>query len=163
MASSLVTDLLQGVHDACVDDRSGVSRDPIPELETIDPDAFGICLATVDGHVYEVGDTRARFPIQSISKAFTYGLALEDRGAEAVAAKLDVEPSGEPYNEISVDSRTGRPRNPMINAGAITASSLDRRRHAGRAVRARADGVLRVRGSPARARRGRAAQRAANR
>ena len=124
MASSLVTDLLQGVHDACVDDRSGVSRDPIPELETIDPDAFGICLATVDGHVYEVGDTRARFPIQSISKAFTYGLALEDCGAEAVAAKLDVEPSGEPYNEISVDSRTGRPRNPMINAGAITASSL---------------------------------------
>jgi glutaminase len=124
MASSLVTDLLQSVHDACVDDRSGMSQDPIPELETIDPDAFGICLATVDGHLYEVGDTRASFPIQSISKAFTYGLALEDRGAEAVAAKIDVEPSGEPYNEISVDPRTGRPRNPMINAGAITASSL---------------------------------------
>jgi glutaminase len=124
MTSSLVTDLLQAVHDACVDDRSGVSRDPIPELARIDPDAFGICLATVDGQVYEVGDTRARFPIQSISKAFTYGLALEDRGAETVAGKIDVEPSGEPYNEISVDPRTGRPRNPMINAGAITASSL---------------------------------------
>jgi glutaminase len=124
MVSSLVTDLLQSVHDACVDDRSGVSADPIPELETIDPDAFGICLATVDGHLYEVGDTRASFPIQSISKAFTYGLALEDRGAAAVAAKIDVEPSGEPYNEISVDPRTSRPRNPMINAGAITASSL---------------------------------------
>lgn len=124
MASSSVIDLLQGVHDACVDDRSGVSRDPIPELKTIDPDAFGICLATIDGHLYEVGNTRAPFPIQSISKAFTYGLALEDCGAEAVAAKIDVEPSGEPYNEISVDPRTGRPRNPMINAGAITASSL---------------------------------------
>jgi glutaminase len=124
MTSSLVTDLLQAVHDACVDDRSGVSRDPIPELARIDPDAFGICVATVDGQVYEVGDTRARFPIQSISKAFTYGLALEDRGAETVAGKIDVEPSGEPYNEISVDPRTGRPRNPMINAGAITASSL---------------------------------------
>src|SRR6202012_6155886 len=57
-------------------------------------------------------------------KAFTYGLELEDRGAATVAAPIENEPSGEPFNEISLDPRTGRPRNPMINAGAITAASL---------------------------------------
>ena len=59
----------------------------IPELAKADPDWFGICLATTDGHVYEVGDTRQPFTIQSISKPFVYGLALEDRGAEAVLAQ----------------------------------------------------------------------------
>lgn len=124
MPASLVTELLESIRVACFGDRSGVSKDPIPELNTVDPDAFGICLATVDGHLYEVGDTRAPFPIQSISKVFTYGLALSDRGIPAVAQRIDVEPSGEPYNEISLDRKTGRPRNPMINAGALTACAL---------------------------------------
>ena len=31
----------------------------IPELAGVDPDLFGICLATVDGAVYEAGDTGA--------------------------------------------------------------------------------------------------------
>ena len=103
---------------------SGSVADYIPELKKANPDWFGIALVTVDGHVYQVGDSRQPFSIQSISKAFTYGIALEDRGAEAVAAKIDVEPSGEAFNSISLEPDTGRPRNPMINAGAIVATSL---------------------------------------
>ena len=57
----------------------------IPELAKANPDWFGISLATTDGHVYEVGDSRQAFTIQSISKPFTYGLALEDRGRSARA------------------------------------------------------------------------------
>lgn len=91
----------------------------IPELALADPNGFGICIATVDGHVYEVGDTRRDFTIQSISKAISYGLALEDIGVEGMRRKVDVEPSGETFNSISLDPITGRPRNPMINAGAI--------------------------------------------
>jgi glutaminase len=89
-----------------------------------DPSWFGIAVATTDGHVYEVGETRRPFTIQSISKPFTYGLALHDRGFEAVDAKVGVEPTGDAFNSISLAPDSGRPLNPMINAGAITSTSL---------------------------------------
>ncbi|MDN5894105.1 MAG: glutaminase A [Nocardioides sp.] len=102
----------------------GSVADYIPELANADPDRFAMCLATVDGFVYEVGDADARYTIQSISKPFTYGLALADRGIAGVEEKVGVEPSGEGFNEISLDDRTHHPDNPMINAGAIATASL---------------------------------------
>ncbi len=84
----------------------------IPELTRADPAWFGIALVTVDGHVYQVGDSLQSFTIQSVSKAITYGLALEDQGVDAVLAKVGVEPSGEAFNSISLDKETGRPLNP---------------------------------------------------
>lgn len=121
---SLVQDYIDGVYRDLTGERSGSVADYIPELAVVDPDSFAICLATSDGYVYEAGDSRKKFAIQSISKPFTYALALADRGLGAVATKVDVEPSGEPFNEISLDPVTERPRNPMINAGAITSASL---------------------------------------
>jgi len=120
---SPVHDFLASVHAAHLPDERGRVYDAIPQTASL-PDGFGICLATVDGYLYEVGDTRRDFTIQSISKAFTYGLALADRGIEAVGERIDVEPSGEGFYEISLDPRTGRPRNPMINAGALAAAAL---------------------------------------
>ena len=96
----------------------------IPELGRADPDWFSICVATIDGHVYEVGDSRQPFTLQSMSKPFVYGLALEDRGKPAVLGRIGVEPTGDAFNEISLERRTGRPFNPMINAGAIASTSL---------------------------------------
>ncbi|WP_191621189.1 glutaminase A [Marinihelvus fidelis] len=107
-----------------LDVRDGDVANYIPELAHVDADAFGMALVTVDGHVYQAGDSRTPFSIQSISKAFTYGIALEDQGPARVAEKIDVEPSGEAFNSISLEPKTGRPRNPMINAGAIVATSL---------------------------------------
>jgi Glutaminase len=49
-----------------------------------------------------VGDTRHGFTIQSISKAVTYGLALEDNGIDAMLRTVDVELSGEAFNSISL-------------------------------------------------------------
>lgn len=121
---SLVQEYIDGVYQDLTGERSGSVADYIPELAVVDPDSFAICLATSDGYVYEAGDSRKRFAIQSISKPFTYALALADRGLDVVAKKVDVEPSGEPFNEISLDPVTERPRNPMINAGAITSASL---------------------------------------
>jgi hypothetical protein len=60
----------------------------IPELAKADPARFGIVIATVDGQVYEVGATRQRFTIQSISEPLVYGVALEDRGPERVLQSI---------------------------------------------------------------------------
>ena len=104
--------------------RDGALADYIPELTRVDPDSFGVSLSSADGFVYESGDAAVEFTIQSISKPFTYALALDRSGLDAVDAKIGVEPSGEAFNEISVDKTTKRPKNPMINAGAIAAVSL---------------------------------------
>lgn len=101
---------------------AGEVADYIPELATADPDLFGICIVTTEGNVYESGDSRDEFTIQSISKPFVYGLALEDNGRADILAKIGVEPTGDAFNSISLDPDTGRPANPMINAGAIAAA-----------------------------------------
>ena len=96
----------------------------IPELAKADPDWFGICVVTVDGYVYGVGDTDVRFTIQSMSKPAVYAAALADRGRDAVLAKVGVEPSGEAFNSISLAPQSGAPLYPMIFAGAIASTGL---------------------------------------
>ena len=95
----------------------------IPELSKADPSHFGIALATTDGHVYASGDSDVQFTIQSISKAFVFAMALETLGAERVAAKIGIEPSGEAFNSIRLQP-DNRPFNAMVNAGAIACSGL---------------------------------------
>ncbi|MGJ0121662.1 glutaminase A [Williamsia sp. MIQD14] len=121
---SVVETYLQRIQLACTPISAGELADYIPQLASVDPDRFGVSMVVHDGHVYSVGDSTVEFTIQSISKALTYALALRERGFDDVDAQIGVEPSGEAFNEISVDNRTRRPRNPMINAGAITAAAL---------------------------------------
>ncbi len=101
----------------------GAVADYIPELGKADPDHFGISLATLDGHVYEVGDSRIPFTIQSMSKPFVFALALDTLGAERVESAIGVEPSGDPFNSIRLNAEN-HPFNPMVNAGAIACSGL---------------------------------------
>ena len=124
MTASPIDAYLARLHEQWLPDRSGAVADYIPPLALADPDSFGIAVTTTEGHSYEVGDSRERFTIQSMSKPFTYGLALADRGFEAVDGKVGVEPSGEAFNSISLAPENGRPLNPMINAGAITSTSM---------------------------------------
>jgi glutaminase len=114
-------------------DSSGAVADYIPELSKADPDHFGISLATLDGHVYEVGDTRIPFTIQSVSKAFVFALALDTLGAERVEHVIGVEPSGEPFNSIRLNA-DNHPFNPMVNSGAIACSGLIRQAKGGGAL-----------------------------
>jgi glutaminase len=102
----------------------GVVADYIPELALAKPEWFGICVVTKDGQTFEVGECEQLFTIQSISKAFVYGLALEDHGREYVNSKVSVEPTGEAFNSIVLDETTNRPYNPMVNAGAIATTDL---------------------------------------
>jgi glutaminase len=104
-------------------DSSGALADYIPELIKADPSHFGICIATVDGYVHEIGDSLVPFTIQSISKAFVFALALETLGAERVESAIGVEPSGDAFNSIRLNA-ANRPFNAMVNAGAIACSGL---------------------------------------
>src|SRR5258708_8400128 len=106
-------------------ENSGSVADYIPELSKADPDHFGISLATIDGHVYEVGDTGIPFTIQSISKAFVFALALDTLGAARVESAICVEPSGDAFNSIRLNA-DNHPFNAMVNSGAIACSGLIR-------------------------------------
>ena len=121
---SPIPSYLDEVLQSVAADRTGVLANYIPELAEVDPERLGASIAMVDGELYASGDTDSLFTIQSISKPFVYALALADRGFEKVLDKVGVEPSGEPFNEISLEDSSGRPLNPMINAGAITTHSL---------------------------------------
>ena len=105
--SSPVIDSLRQLHQTHASCTEGKVATYIPELAKADPNWFSICLVTVNGAVYEVGDSAQPFTIQSISKPFVYGLALEDNGRGPVLEKVGVEPTGDAFNSISLDPETG--------------------------------------------------------
>lgn len=94
-----------------------------PEAEDR-PHVFGLSGVHVLGMRVSFGESEERFPLHSISKVFTYALALEDNGRAATQARLGVEPSGDPYNSVTFDEVHHRPHNPMINSGALVAAAL---------------------------------------
>ena len=89
-------------------------------------DRFAISLATTDGDIYHAGDHDHSFALQSISKVFIYGMALETHGRAGVLERVGVEPTGDAFNSISIalDERHKRPHNPMVNAGALVTTDL---------------------------------------
>ncbi len=106
-------------------------------------DRFAICLATVDGELYEVGDHDRPFPLHSLSKVFAYALALADHRREDVLARVGVEPSGDAFNSMTFDERHHRPHNPMVNAGALVTTDLVRGASAARKIE-RLLGIMRI-------------------
>src|SRR5688572_9863494 len=74
----------------------------IPELSKANPSDFGICLVTADGHFVEAGECDRPFTIQSVSKPFTFGMALEELGHRKVWQHVGVEPSGDTFNSIEL-------------------------------------------------------------
>ncbi|MGW0246652.1 glutaminase A [Nocardia goodfellowii] len=119
-----VTNALTNLLHRLADDHSGAVADYIPELAAADPDSLGAAMVSVHGDLYRGGDSEIEFTIQSVSKPFVYALALSDLGLHEVTRHVGFEPSGEPFNAISLEATTGRPANPLINAGAIVTTAL---------------------------------------
>nr|WP_256199959.1 glutaminase [Verrucomicrobium spinosum] len=94
--SSPILDYLKSLHAKYISLDEGAVATYIPELAKADPSLFGICLVTADGQIYEVGDSQHSFTIQSISKPFVYGMALEDKTRTEVFTKIGVEPQVTP-------------------------------------------------------------------
>ena len=96
----------------------------IPALEEVDPDQRGICLHTLEGEQYAVGDADVRFSIQSISKVFALAMALSFEG-DNMWTRMGKEPSGTAFNSLfQLEVERGIPRNPFINAGALVMADV---------------------------------------
>jgi glutaminase A len=121
---SPIPDYLKVVLDNARANDDGAPAHYIEPLAKADTSKMAVALAMVDGNVYSAGDDKVEFSIQSISKSFVYAIAIEDAGLPKVLEKIGVEPSGNRFNELSLERGTNKPMNPMINAGAITAHSL---------------------------------------
>jgi glutaminase len=103
----------------------GKNADYIKELARVDPKIFGIALVTTDGQVYTKGDITSMVSIQSISKAFVMAQIIEEQGHQAIQDKIGVDATGLKFNSIvAVEEHRGKEINPLVNPGAIAATSL---------------------------------------
>lgn len=105
--------------------QEGIVADYIPALAKVPADLFGICVVGVTGTIYTAGDADHEFSIQSVSKPFVFALVCQAIGAEAAREKIGVNSTGLPFNSVmAVELNRDRTMNPMVNAGAIAATSL---------------------------------------
>jgi glutaminase len=105
--------------------KEGKNADYIKELATVDPNIFGIAIVTADGQVFTKGDITSMVSIQSVSKVFTLAKILEEHGHQAIQDKIGVDATGLKFNSIvAVEEHKGREINPLVNPGAIAATSL---------------------------------------
>lgn len=123
-AAAPIRQTLNDLYNKNRDVHDGTVANYIPELAKADPNWFAISIVSADGQVVEVGDHQQPFSMQSVSKPFVFGLALEDHGRDEVLTKINVEPTGEAFNSVVLDEKTNRPFNPLVNAGAIATADL---------------------------------------
>ena len=116
-------DDLKAIFNNVKTNNSGKVADYIPQLTQADPELFSVAICTIDGQSLALGDADYPFCVQSSCKPMNYCLALEEHGAEIVHKHIGCEPSGQSFNELTLN-KEGRPHNPMINAGAIMSCSL---------------------------------------
>ena len=124
--------LLDELYDKHRTNSEGQVATYIPELSKVPPDEFGMCVVSANGRMFEAGACDRLFTIQSISKPFTFALAMDEFGADQVLTFVGVEPSGDAFNSIELHGLTNRPFNPMITTGAITVTAMLHARHGGR-------------------------------
>ncbi|KAI0567540.1 glutaminase [Gracilaria domingensis] len=102
---------------------AGENADYIPILKHASPDKFGVAFCSVDGQFHESGHTRELFSVQSTCKPIMFALALEKLGQEKIMDWCGIEPSGRPFNDMTL-MNDERPFNPMVNSGALMISGL---------------------------------------
>ena len=108
----------------------GHVADYIPALGEVPPRQFGMAVALVNGESHTVGDAQVPFSLQSITKLFTFVIALKLMG-EGLWQRVGREPSGAAFNSIvQLETENSIPRNPFINAGALVITDILTSRYA---------------------------------
>ncbi len=102
----------------------GKVADYIPELGKMSADAIAFSVVDAQGKVINVGDTDKKFTMQSISKIIALMVAVQENGEEAVFKNMGYFGSDKPFNHFGNLEITGKPLNPMMNAGAILTVSM---------------------------------------
>jgi len=103
----------------------GKNSQVYPALARVPSDLFGICIAGVSGSVYTIGECDYEFSIMSVSKPFVFALICELIGVEDARAKLGANATGYPFNSLAgIERQPKGITNPMVNSGAIAATSL---------------------------------------
>lgn len=116
---------LRAIHAALAGNTDGKIADHTALSASADPSDFAIAIVTVEGDSWSVGDDSVRFPLQSMSKPFTFARVLEDHGDEAALERIGVHATGLPYGSLAAtEVRATRLQNPMVSAGAIATTSL---------------------------------------
>jgi len=116
---------LKAAYEKYKDIKEGANADYIPALAKVDSKIYGIALVTVDGKVYTTGDIKSEVSIQSISKVFTMAKVVEEQGVDAIENNMGVDATGQVFNSINaVEQYKGAEMNPLVNPGAITATSM---------------------------------------
>jgi glutaminase len=106
-------------------EKGGKNADYIPYLDKVNSDMYGIVLVTKEGQVYQVGETKFEFGIESIEKVFTLCMAMEIFGDSVILQKVGADQTGLPFNSVPAIELNGKkPSNPLVNAGAMATSSL---------------------------------------
>ena len=120
-----IVEAVTAAHAKHKNDRRGKNASYIPALAEVDRQLFGVCVATVDGQTFSSGDAECEFALESISKVFTAALAIEQVGPRQFHRKVGADPTGEAYNSVlALELHNDKPNSPMVNAGAMTTTSL---------------------------------------
>jgi glutaminase len=124
-SAELVSALVSEAHERFKSNNDGENADYIPALAKVPSELFGVCVVGTSGVPYTAGDTEYEFSIQSVSKPFVFALICQAIGEDEARDKLGVNSTGLPFNSVlAVERTTDGATNPMVNAGAIAATSL---------------------------------------
>ncbi len=104
--------------------KEGKVADYIPELGKMQADKITFSVVNENGKVINVGDVNQKFTIQSISKIIALMIAVTEKGEKNVFSKIGYFGTDKPFNHYANLETTGKPLNPMMNAGAILTTSM---------------------------------------
>ncbi|MEM1154706.1 MAG: glutaminase A [Pseudomonadota bacterium] len=125
LEKAAVQNALNDAHARYKSLQEGANADYIPALAKVDPNIYGIALVTPQGDIYTAGDVSSEVSIQSISKVFTMALVMDEKGPNSLYNNMGVDATGQVFNSIvAIEQYNGEEMNPLVNAGAITATSM---------------------------------------